>query len=478
MKRKKLIIIGGFFIAAVVILICLFIKQKKSSQDAFEQEKPTENGMIIASGTIKTDSVSEEIEIDSLDTALYVEEVYLSSGETVEAGSKVLKFTDKSITAAKKELEEKEKEAEIAYKQQLIAFEESKIEAKEEADKSVIEGKYADATYQTKLQEESDKLDDLKSQVEDAEALVNEYTEGINNNYYYIYYQVKELQDECYENFALLMQLYEEWNIAAASSQSSMGASTDAATSSSMNTNNSTSKEMLSIYNDFDDEVSEEIKERDEALEQYESALEKAKYSLEDAKAQYELLNAELQEEYVAFEKTKISLQTESDTAKAEAELAETSYNTQEKKLQEELDTISDDYDTASENLKQFEETIGDGYLYTRNAGTIMMIAAKENATISVGVPLVEYTDTETVTVSVEIDQTNIDTLSVGDSAIINVNDAKQYNGTVTSILPVSQSDSRSSVTYTVTVALEGDLSMLSTNQTATVMIGGESVKS
>ena len=52
------------------------------------------------------------------------------------------------------------------------------------------------------------------------------------------------------------------------------------------------------------------------------------------------------------------------------------------------------------------------------------------------------------------------------------ISDYGNYNGVIESINPVSSSDSRTSVTYTVDVALDGDVSDLSANLTATVIFG------
>lgn len=473
-KKKAIFVVNILLILLIIGIVIYFIVIKKQTADNMSDSMTLDNGMVQATGTTATAILSEELDIESLDTTLYIEDIYLSSGQTVEAGQKILKISDESIAAASKELQQKASEAEIAYKQQLISYEQSKIEAKRDADITAANGNYADTEYSVSLQQAQTELTDLEKQVSDANDLVAEYTDAIDNNYYYTYYHVKELQDECYENFALLMKLYEEWNIADSSTMGSAGNSGTSTSMMGVSQGAGGGYDNASIYSSFDTEVSEEIEERDEAIDNYESALKKAKYSIENAKAQYELLNAQLQEEYANLEKDKITLQTERDTTKAEAELAESSYETELKKLQEELNTVSDANDTAQENLNNFENAIGDGYLYTENAGTITRINARKEDSLTVNMPIIEYSDTETVTVSVSVDQSDIANVSVGAAAIVNISNLGRYDGTVTSISPVSQSDSRSSVYYTVTVTLSGDLSEISSNLTATVMIGGE----
>lgn len=42
------------------------------------------------------------------------------------------------------------------------------------------------------LKEYADKISDLQEQVEEAQELVNEYTDSVENDYYYSYYEVAE----------------------------------------------------------------------------------------------------------------------------------------------------------------------------------------------------------------------------------------------------------------------------------------------
>ena len=126
----------------------------------------------------------------------------------------------------------------------------------------------------------------------------------------------------------------------------------------------------------------------------------------------------------------------------------------------------------AEENLALFESLIGDGYLYTQETGTILMSRAEEGETLAGGDIVFAYSNPEKITVSVAVSQDSIAQLSVGESAMVMISDYGNYNGVIESIDPVSSSDSRTSVTYTVEVALDGDVSDLSANLTATVIFG------
>ena len=84
------------------------------------------------------------------------------------------------------------------------------------------------------------------------------------------------------------------------------------------------------------------------------------------------------------------------------------------------------------------------------------------------------YSNPKEISVSVSISQDDIAKLYVGEAASVMISDYGNYNGVIEMINPVSSSDSRTSVTYTVTVRLEGDVSGLEQNLTANVIFGNE----
>ena len=451
-------------IAVVAGVFMKFSGKDEMSQGQWPEMNMMENGMVTATGTTATDMVTKQLDVGSLETTLYVEEVYVSSGDTVKAGDKLFKLTQSSVADAHKELRQKATEAAVAYSQQKVKYEESLIEARKSADITLTEGEYADSTYAIGLANENQSVSDMQEQVAEAKKLAEEYYAAVNSNYYYTYYEVDELQKRVQEPFSYLTELYDKWNIA----------ETEKAQRNFSNSMNSmeSAYEMskYSLYQKFDAAVSVIHNQLEEAKENYEEATEKASYSLDAAQADYELLNAKYQEAVAALEQTKVLLKAECDMAKAEAQLAESTYEATVKQLTEELNQVADENDTAQESLKTFEEMVGDGYLYAQEDGSIMMLNAREGNSLDVNMPYLVYSDSSNVTVSVSVDQSYIAQISVNDSATVMISELGTYEGTVTSINPVSQSDSRSSVYYSVEVTLKGDVSAVTSNLTATVM--------
>jgi hypothetical protein len=101
------------------------------------------------------------------------------------------------------------------------------------------------------------------------------------------------------------------------------------------------------------------------------------------------------------------------------------------------------------------------------------MVMTREDNTLAGGEILFAYSNPEKISVSVSVSQDYIAQLYVGEEATVIIDEYGQYTGTVQTINPVSSSDSRTSVSYTVTVLLDtDDISDLSANLTATVIFG------
>lgn len=108
-----------------------------------------ESDMVMATGTTSVGVNAVTFEIDFLeDTNLYVEEVYLANGDSVEAGDKYIKFTDESITDARAELESTALSAGLSYRSGQISNGESKLKAKYTYDMAMLEAQFAQQVYE------------------------------------------------------------------------------------------------------------------------------------------------------------------------------------------------------------------------------------------------------------------------------------------------------------------------------------------
>ncbi len=132
--KKRVIILwaAGMIIIAASAAVFLFTRLKKDEKHT--NMPPAMNGLgegvVGASGLTAVGMLEETWDLDFLQTALYVEESYLSMGDEVEKGDVVFKVSDGTLEEARKELENMVTEAELAYRQGVIDYETGIIDAR------------------------------------------------------------------------------------------------------------------------------------------------------------------------------------------------------------------------------------------------------------------------------------------------------------------------------------------------------------
>ena len=475
MKKKRIVIIsmGALLLAAAgIFLFCISHKEKTQvGKEPVERQLP--EGMITASGLTSVGMNTEILKLDFLSTELYVEESYLSVGDEVEAGTKVFKISEETLKEAKKELSDKVTETELAYRQGAIDYEADLLEADSTYQKASISATYAQTNYDKQEAEEKQKVKDLQEQVEQARELLEEYHKSEEEDYYRTYYQIDELYEEYYEHFQLLMSFYEKWDVEELSGEEQTG-NGEAQMMTMGNQAGSGDTEKLSVYQELDELVTQEGEEYQTALENYEKAKATAKAGLKKAESDLTDLEAQLTQAQTEYEQNLIEYKAEYDTALAENEDAELIYSTTKQSLEETLEDLKDEMEEAKENQDSFLEALSDGCFYTEKAGTIVVNAVTDDTYLSGNTLVIAYSNPETVSITAQVDQDDIAQISIGEQAYVMISEYGNYEGTVTTINPVTQAESRTSVTYEVTVTLTGDVQGLTSNLTAYVYFGDE----
>ena len=486
-----------------------FIRKNKDKEVQEAPQMPEVSGDIIsATGLTSVGMNTETLKLDFLTTELYVEESYLSAGDEVEAGTKVFKISDETLNAAKQELADKVTETDLAYRQGRIDYENNLLEAESTYKKASVEADYAQTVYDQAVADAKKTVDNLQKQVEEARELLEEYQKSESEDYYRSYYQVDELYAAYYEHFNLLMSFYEKWDIETlndvygrsasslslssitGSSSSSAGSTGTADTASSETTGaaggfgaggsfaagnssaDSGDSEKLSVYNLLDELVTEEGEAYQTALKNYEQAKEQASAGLKKAESNLTDLEAQLVAAQTEYETSLISSKADYEVSLAENENAELVYETSKQSLEETLEGLKDDKEEAEENQQSFLKALSDGYFYTEKAGTVVISPLAADSYLSGDTLVIAYSNPETVTITAQVDQSDIAKISIGEEAYVMISGYGNYEGSITMLNPVTQADSRTSVTYQVTVTLSGDISNLTSNLTAYVYFG------
>lgn len=190
--------------------------------------------------------------------------------------------------------------------------------------------------------------------------------------------------------------------------------------------------------------------------------IEELQDSRETTKVQYE----ELQRKKKIFE---LEIQHTYDSAVIAGKLAELTYQ-QELSDWEETLAEAKQNKTDLETQKALLEAMTDGVISADRDGTAASISYEAEDLLDSSIPIVSYYDTDTVSITLEVPQEEIASLSVGDTAEVTLAGAGRLEGTLTekSVEP-EDGTSRTTVNYTATVSLDNSDGRLSDGLSATV---------
>ena len=149
--------------AVVCVLLCLLLAgagggaywylHYGTGQGSQKERPPLPEGMedtgqiVAATGTTSTGVVEKELDFNFLDADLIVDELYVSSSDTVEAGDKILKITENSLKEATRELERAKMDASLAYRQGKLDYQSGLLDAENSLKKSQIAAQSAQTVY-------------------------------------------------------------------------------------------------------------------------------------------------------------------------------------------------------------------------------------------------------------------------------------------------------------------------------------------
>ena len=482
-KNKKWIIIalvlvltlGGGSVAAVVILHRNGNRSELSMPGNMAGLSFTED-MTAASGVTNVGITEETFDVENLTTELKIEEVYVASGEEITAGDKILKLTEDSVEEARKELERALEDAELAYRTGAIEYEQNLITAEYTRDSAILTGQQAKDVYDETVASLQSAVTRAEEELQDVEDDIAEYESYVNDGSYKSYFRVDEYQAIYDENLKALTDKMDEWGISWSQVTGSGGGSTQLSVDVSGNNaqpqsgGTSNASILASLYSILE----QNLKDLEEAEDKYEDALTNAAFELQTLQLKLSSLQQAVTEAKEDYEIQLAQAKLTYETSLSGAERAESDYNTTVEKAKSDLAALKSTYEDAKENLELFESSVGDGYFYASEDGTILRSMVRAEQTLTSDAVVFVYSNPKELTVTVSVDQSDIAKLIVGDSAYVQSSAGSGYTGVITAIDPVSSSDSRTSVIYSVTVQInvEDEEDSLSANESVTVVFG------
>ena len=481
--RKKWIITALILVLALIggSMATVMILHKNSSRSEFTLQDNlaglnfTED-MIAASGVTNVGITEETFDVENLTTVLEIEEVYAASGEEVTAGDKILKLTEDSVEEARKELERALEDAELAYRTGAIEYEQDLITAEYTRDSAILTGQQAKEVYDETVASLQSAVTRAEEELQDAEDDIAEYESYVNDGSYKSYFRVDEYQAIYDENLKALTDKMDEWGISWSQVTGSGGGSTQLSVDVSGNNaqpqsgGTSNASILASLYSILE----QNLKDLEEAEDKYEDALTNAAFELQTLQLKLSSLQQAVTEAKEDYEIQLAQAKLTYETSLSGAERAESDYNTTVEKAKSDLAALKSTYEDAKENLELFESSVGDGYFYASEDGTILRTMVRAEQALTSDAVVFVYSNPKELTVTVSVDQSDITKLTVGDSAYVQSSAGSGYTGVITAIDPVSSSDSRTSVIYSVTVQInvEDEEDSLSANESVTVVFG------
>lgn len=467
-KKKIICITVVILILAMVAvgILIYFMKGNSGNQRSFGQKQMGGFGMsgemISASGVTSTGMILEEFEVENLETELEIEEVYISSEQEIEEGTPVLKLSEESVAEAREELEKELKDADLAARAGLIEYQQQLITAEYDRDSALLSGEQAQAIYDETVAGLESNVEKAQEALDDAKEQIAEYESYVNDGTYSTYFKVDEYQAIYDENLDVLEQYMEEWGLewSDVTSGGHVGSLEDV--------HNQYVMVLSSLYSVLE----QNYKDLESAQNDYEDAVQNASFELQTLQLNLPSLEQALAEAKEKYETEILNAKLTLETSLANAKRAESDYEIAVQKAESDYETLQDQLEDAQENLDIFESSVGDCYYYASSSGTVLRSMVRAEDVLTSESVIFMYSNREEMTVTVSVDQDDIAKISVGDTASVEAQGYGSFEGTVTKINPVSASESRTSVTYEVTVTLPQDVGELPTNQSVSVIFG------
>lgn len=462
MKGKKKIKLLAVFAAvtAVIAGACytLFIQKDEPAEQYIYKEENVYFGDltqgITESGSVELLTTEQkydlELNLDSDDEdsseedeetgCLRIEEVYVAAGERMEEGDAVFKLTEKSVEGIRRRLQSAKNEAQIALTEAESTYEAGALTAKQNYDSSVLNGEKAEDEYRIStaslngnILEAYTNMDVLQNEIDELE---------------------KELEDEeKWEEYDDLREAYEE------------------------------AKEELEDCEE--NRLSKYITRRNaylQAKEQYEQARDERLEKSEAIKKKNEEIGEWSLEVYRLLQKLErqnMDARHALENSLQEGELAKEIYEYSVEELKNDVDSAQNELSEIVEKIEAFEQFVGDGVVYAGGSGLLTAVNYEAGDELSAQGTMFSYVTSGNYVITIDISEEDIPYVKVGNQVNITFTayPDKTYTGSIREI-DASASDSHAAtVSYPVTVQIEGDTDKLYGGMTGDVTFVTDEVR-
>lgn len=489
-KGKKLYAVIAACVCGTVIAGSVgwyFINVSAKETEKSYREVTLEHGDLsltfTGEGTTAEGNIEQSVAFDTAETDITVEECYVQSGDEVKTGDALYKISEESLKEAK------------AYYEEAVAD-----AAKAEYTKSETEttAGLAKENYDADNSSLEQKVTQAEAELNEAKSAISMYQTNLDQNTYYTDAGVTEKQESYQAAQKVTKQAQTAYTDAKSAYEQAYAAVSgkiqDLQTAVSSSAESDTTTQMVTELSALNQTLAEKKSAVTEAESNYQSAVEaeeKAKEAYNRANTSYEKAVSDATARKESLEKSlssleqaytdavnaaatgKIDNQNTYDTAVLEGEYADVTYK-------DTVSTLKTAYDEAADTLAGLKEeqsallALDNGTITAEYDGTIASVSYDAGDILNSDLSLVSYSDTDKLSVAVEVAQEDIAKIAVGDTVSIRTMsgrpDSNNIEGTITSIAAEATSGgSMSNVTYTVTVTFDNSDGELTANTSAYV---------
>lgn len=367
---------------------------------------------------------------------LKVEDVYVESGEKIQAGDPVLKLTQESVDSLRTLLTEDVSSAKTAYEEAVTAARQADQQAQADYEMNMLYADYADSTYEETLSELKENVESKQEDLTEAQENYDEAVKALEEKEALLTEEKQVLENASFTQEGTDKEENLYWWIVAYETERE-------------------AKELVTS-------LTEEIEELKDTITEYEEAVAEAERNL--ALANRDLQEGEIEAE---IEREKQTYQAENAQEIYEVTTGQGSFNEQQAKA---------DYEEAQEKLAEFDRMIVDQVICAENDGVITAVYVEAGDTLTHDAELISVNDREEVTITLSVEEDDMDFTALGSQAqiVAAALPDQVFTGVVTEIGDAEIDSNTNKTTYSVVVTVQNPESLLYQDMTAEVTFSGK----
>lgn len=466
MLQKHKAIKCGIAATAVCALLagCTIVQAAStdsSSTTAYKENTVTKGDITVGiseTATVTMSAVSHTAGVNGT-----LEEVYIKAGQVVQAGDPVALVTVEDVDDELAKLQLSYNQASVKLEQAKLNRQLSEMQAQYDYTESKNLESTAPVTYDQTIQQLEYELATLLDDITEAEEKYEYYLDKIETSEYGDELSIGEYRDE----YISCRQSVERITTSIKEEQASSAPDSD----------------ILQSLNEELERANKALKEADEAydsiMEQYKEAVSNAESEMSTLQRSITSLKNEYERALSKSETTKSEAAYQLEESLEKSKNADAVYKITLSQLESDIKNQELSLKEIALEISELKENEGEKTIKAECSGTVMSISGKKGATVSENDAIAAIADSSEAYALTSIAQEDISDIELGKTAelVFDAFPEERFTGAVDSITTTPARSSSSTVSYQVSVLLDGDMSKVFEGMTGTVTFVAKQVK-